>query len=98
MAEAPLKPGVNIQEQMALLEQFASATKTKVVMSPADIDPKDRPMEEMLNWCKEQQNIVVLSSSTILAAEPASRGVQNCKSTLLSKGIHPGQVFAATNT
>ncbi len=97
MAEAPLKPEEGTKEQMALLEQYAVATKTKVVMSPADLDPKDHPMEEMLAWCKEQRNIVVLRSATILAAEPASRSVQNCKSTLLSKGIHPGQVFAATN-
>ncbi len=33
---------------------------------------------------------------TILTCEPTSRNVQNCKSLLLSKGIHPGQVFAAT--
>jgi type II secretory ATPase GspE/PulE/Tfp pilus assembly ATPase PilB-like protein len=82
---------------MELLEQYASATKTKVVNSPSDIDPKDRIMEEMLSWCKDQKSIVVLKSGAILSSEPTSRAVQNCKSLMLSKGIHPGQVFAATS-
>ena len=84
-------------KQMALLEQYAAATKTKVVISPADLDVKDRVMGEMLAWCKEQKNIAVLRSAAILASDPTSRTVQNCKSLLLSKGVHPGQVYAATN-
>ncbi len=97
MAEATLRPDEGKKEQMAMLEQYASATKTKVVMSPSDIDPKDRMMEELLGWCKEQKNIIVLRSGVILSSDPTSRAVQNCKSMMLSKGIHPGQVFAATN-
>src|SRR3990167_1752365 len=97
MAEVTIKPEEGSKEEMALLEQYAAATKTKVVMSPADVDPKDRIMEEMLNWCKDQKTIVVLRSAAILSSEPTSRAVQNCKSLMLSKGIHPGQVFAATN-
>jgi type II secretory ATPase GspE/PulE/Tfp pilus assembly ATPase PilB-like protein len=84
------------KEQPSLLEQYATATKTKVITSPADLDTKDRVMEEMLSWCKEQGNIVVLKSASILSCEPTSRTVQNCKSLLLSKGIHPGQVYAST--
>ncbi len=79
-----------------LLDQYALATKTHVVGSPADLDTKDRVLEEMLAWCKEQGNLVVLKSATILSADPTSRTVQNCKSLLLSKGIHPGQVYATT--
>lgn len=96
MAEVTLPPGEGHKEQSALLEQYAAATKTKVITSPADIDSKDKVMEEMLAWCKEQANIVVLKSATILSSDPTSRTVQNCKSLLLSKGIHPGQVYAAT--
>lgn len=95
MAET-LSPEGGQKEQMALLEQYAAATKTKVVTSPADLDTKDNVMEEMLSWCKEQNNIVVLKSAAILSCDPTSRTVQNCKSLLLSKGIHPGQVYAAT--
>ena len=84
------------QEYIRILEQYASATKTKIVNSPSDLDAKDRVMEDMLSWCKEQANIVVLKSATILSSDPTSRAVQNCKSLLLSKGIHPGQVYAAT--
>lgn len=84
------------EERSHLLEQYAVATKTKVVTSPSDLDTKDHVMDEMLLWCKEQGNIVVLKSATILSSEPTSRTVQNCKSLLLSKGIHPGQVYAAT--
>src|SRR5690349_17784308 len=82
--------------KIALLEQYAAATKTKVINSPRDLDAKDKVMEEMLKWCKEQEDIVVLKSAVILSSDPTSRTVQNCKSLLLSKGIHPGQVFAAT--
>src|SRR5580700_10257165 len=85
-------------EPMSLLEQYATATRTKVVTSQTELDAKDRILEEMLSWCKEQSNIVVLKSATILSSEPTSRTVQNCKSLMLSKGIHPGQVFAATNS
>jgi type II secretory ATPase GspE/PulE/Tfp pilus assembly ATPase PilB-like protein len=84
------------KEQMALLEQFAAATFTKVITSQSDLDTRDRVMDEMLAWCKEQGNIVVLKSATILSSEPTSRTVQNCKSLMLSKGMHPGQVFATT--
>lgn len=84
------------KDSFELLEQYASATKTKVITTPSDLDTKDKVMDEMLPWCKEQANIVVLKSASILSAEPTSRTVQNCKSLLLSKGIHPGQVYAAT--
>jgi type II secretory ATPase GspE/PulE/Tfp pilus assembly ATPase PilB-like protein len=83
---------------MKLLEQFAAATRTKILLSQADLDTKDKVMDEMLLWCREQANIVVLKSATILSCDPTSRTVQNCKSLLLSKGIHPGQVYAATQT
>lgn len=81
----------------ALREQYANATKTKILTTPSDIDTKDKVMDEMYNWCNEH-NIVVLKSATILSADPTSRTVQNCKSILLSKGIHPGQVFAASES
>jgi len=96
MAEVTSPPEQTSKEQMALLEQFAAATRTKVITSQSDLDTKDKIMDEMLSWCKEQGNIVVLKSATILSSEPASRTVQNCKSLLLSKGIHPGQVYAST--
>lgn len=88
------------QEQAlnSLREHYAAATKTKIVASPGDIDSKDKVMEEMFSWCREQGDIVILKSATILAADPTSRTVQNCKSLLLSKGIHPGQVYATAES
>ncbi|MDX1901255.1 MAG: ATPase, T2SS/T4P/T4SS family [Gammaproteobacteria bacterium] len=82
--------------QMALLEQFAAATMTTVVTGQSDLDARDRVMDEMLTWCKEQGTLVILRSGTILSSDPTSRTVQNCKSLMLSKGIHPGQVFATS--
>ena len=96
MAEVTSPVGDVSEKEMALLEQYAAATRTKVVSSPSDIDTKDRAMDEMFLWCKEQGNIFVLKSGIILSCDPTSRTVQNCKSLLLSKGIHPGQVYAAT--
>ena len=91
-------PVTGIKDEMALLEQFASATFTKIITSQNDLDSKDRVMDEMLAWSREQGNIVVLRSATILSSDPTSRSVQNCKSLMLSKGIHPGQVFACTSS
>src|SRR5262245_44042911 len=96
MADITVTPKKDEKNRLEVLQQYAHATKTKVIASPADIDAKDKVMDEMLAWCKEQQNIVVLKSGVILSSEPTSRTVQNCKSLLLSKGIHPGQVYAAT--
>jgi len=83
------------EENSAQLEQYAAATGAKVLTSQNDLDTKDRVMDEMLQWCTEQKNIVVLKSAIILSSDPSSRAVQNCKSLLLSKGIHPGQVYAS---
>lgn len=91
-------PGRDQADNEALLEQYANATKTVVVHTPSDIDPKDRIMDEMLDWCVEQGNILVLKSGVILASDPTSRTVQNCKSVLLSRGIYPGQVYAAKSS
>lgn len=96
MSETSLKNDEEQQDQSNVLEQYATATKTKVLTSQNDLDTKDKVMDEMLPWCTEQGNIVVLRSATILSSDPTSRSVQNCKSLMLSKGIHPGQVYAAT--
>ena len=91
-----MTPEEEQRDRAALLEQYALATKTKVLTSPSDLDTKDKILDEMLGWCKDQGNIVVLKSATIFSSDPTSRTVQNCKSFMISKGIHPGQVFAAT--
>jgi type IV pilus assembly protein PilB len=93
---ADMKASSEQEHEKSLLEQYAAATKTKVISSPSDLDTKDKIMEEMFTWCKEQGDIVVLKSAVILSSNPAARAVQNCKSLLLSKGIHPGQIYAAT--
>jgi type II secretory ATPase GspE/PulE/Tfp pilus assembly ATPase PilB-like protein len=85
-------------DNIIALEQYAAATNTKVLTRQSDLDPKDRVMEEIISWCRDQGNIVVLKSATILSSDPTSRTVQNCKSLLLNKGVNPGYVYAATNT
>src|SRR5688500_8539981 len=93
---SPAKQDASNTHLENLREQYATATKTKVINNLSDLDSKDKFLEEMYTWCKEQNNIVVLKSGTILSSEPTSRTVQNCKSLLLSKGIFPGQVYAAS--
>ena len=93
---SPSLEDISEAEKMQLLEQFATATRTKILTSQADLDAKDKVMDEMLLWCREQHTIVVLKSATILSSDPTSRTVQNCKSLMLSKGVYPGQVYAAT--
>lgn len=84
------------QQEKDLLYLYASATRTEVLTSQAQLDLKDKAMEEMLSWCKNEGNVVVLKSGTILSADPSSRRVQNCKSIMLTKGIYPGHIYAAT--
>src|SRR5579862_5110338 len=96
MSEVMLPPDEDQKDKQELLALYATATKTKVLSSPNDLDSKDKVMEEMFAWCKEQGDIIVLKSGTILSSNPTSRAVQNCKSLMLSKGMHPGQVYAST--
>ena len=98
MADATTTTTKKPVDQHALLEHYANATKTKVITTAADLDPADKVLEAMYNWCHAQGDIVVLKSATILSANPASRSVQNCKSLLLSRGIHPGMVYAADHS
>ncbi len=86
------------QDNMAALQLYASATHTQVVQGMTELDVKDKAMDEMIGWCAGEQDIVVLKSGTILSADPTSRKVQNCKSVMLTKGVYPGQVFAATSS
>lgn len=85
-------------EDMAALQLYATATHTQVVRGMTELDVKDKAMDEMREWCVAEKNIVVLKSGTILSADPTSRKIQNCKSIMLTKGIYPGQVFAATSS
>lgn len=88
----------NDSTELAQLEHYAKATQTKVLTSTADIDLKDHVLPEMYSWCNERGNTVVLRSGSILSSAPISREIQNCKSVMLSKGIPPGRVFAATKS
>jgi len=84
------------QGQLVQLEKYASLLKRKILTTQADLDPHDRPMVEMHLWCEKQDDIVVLSSGMILASDPSSRSVQNCKIVMTGKGLRPGKVMPAT--
>lgn len=79
------------------LEQYASATHSKILENQADLDPKDRAMPEMLAWCREQQHIVVLQSGNILTCYPTSRLLQNCRIVMTNRGLVPGAVYPASS-
>ncbi len=85
-------------QEHQVLEQYAALAQRKIITSQADLSPKDHALAEMLAWCREQKNIVVLQSCTILTSEPTSRLVQNCKIVMHNKGLVPGLVFPATDT
>lgn len=80
----------------SILQRYASATKTRVVTSSRHLHKGERVLPLMLNWCRKRKDIVVLSNGSILTSNPTSRDIQNCKATLISHGIPPGRVFAAT--
>lgn len=80
-----------------LLERYARASNDVVLSNQAELDPKDRAMPQMLLWCREQSNIVVLNSGAILSGNPSDRKVQNCKIVMINHGLTPKRVRAATN-
>ncbi len=77
------------------LERYAKAANTKVLQSQSDLDPSDRPMDEMAAWCHQREEIVVLRSGVILTSDPTSRDVQNCKIVMINRGLKPGKVMPA---
>jgi type IV pilus assembly protein PilB len=83
--------------ELELLEKYAQASNDVVLSSQADLDPKDRAMPEMLQWCRQQGNVVVLASGNILTSHPSDRRVHNCKIVMLNHGLTPKRVRAATN-
>jgi type II secretory ATPase GspE/PulE/Tfp pilus assembly ATPase PilB-like protein len=70
----------------------------KVYASQAELDPKDRPMVEMQEWCERQGDIVVLKSGLILTSDIFSRSVQNCKTILQQKFFKTGKVVEASQS
>lgn len=88
---------MDTDQQLKNLKEYAEITRSKILESQSDLDPKDRAMPPMLAWCREQTNIVVLQSGNILCSDPTSRLIQNCKATMINRGLKPGLVFAATN-
>lgn len=84
-----------IKEQQ--LKKYAEVTNQKILSSQADLPPNSHQIPEMLNWCKEQGDIIVLNDGTIISSNPGTRQVQNCKTVMLQEGIRPGQTKPATN-
>lgn len=68
----------------------------KIVRSQAELDPKDIPLLDMADWCRQRGTLIVLKSGTILATNPTARDVQNCKIMMVNRGLHPGKVMTAT--
>ncbi|HYF97856.1 MAG TPA: ATPase, T2SS/T4P/T4SS family [Coxiellaceae bacterium] len=89
-----MKNSQNTEQE--LLNQYAALMGCKVLVSQSDLNPKDRAVPEMLAWCRQQADIVVLLSGSILSANPSSRAVQNCKVVMQDKGIVPGAIYPAT--
>ncbi len=89
---------MNNQLEQQLLEQYASLASCKILSSQSDLSPKERAVPEMLAWCREQGEIVVLLSGAILTSNPGSRKVQNAKVVMQDKGLVPGLVYPATSS
>jgi type II secretory ATPase GspE/PulE/Tfp pilus assembly ATPase PilB-like protein len=86
----------NLDLEMEQLQKFAETAKQdKVLTSQSDLDPKLHAAPEMLVWCRQQGNIVVLNDGTILTSNPSSRTVQNCKIVMSHQGLRPEGVLAA---
>jgi type II secretory ATPase GspE/PulE/Tfp pilus assembly ATPase PilB-like protein len=67
-----------------------------ILSSQSDLEPSDKPMLEMREWCERQGDVLVLKSGTILTRHLHSRSVQNCKTMLAQKHLKAGKVLEAT--
>lgn len=96
MSEIPEQTEIESDSEIIeALERYAKAAKTQVLHSQSDLDPRDRPMAEMNDWCEQRDTIVVMSSGLILTTEPTSRDLQNCKIAMINRGLQPGKVMPA---
>lgn len=82
---------------MMMDKQLSEHPEHKVLTSQAELGPTTRAMLAMHEWCQEHEDLVVLQDGTILACDPISRNVQNCKIVMLNKGLRPGKVLPATH-
>lgn len=87
-----------LNDDLDRLTQYANSVGLKVLTSQSDLDPKDRALPEMVAWCRQQGNIVVLKSRMILSNAPMSREVQNCKIVMRHQGFTPGRVMPAVSS
>lgn len=83
-----------VDQQIDVLKEYAERTKTKVFATQQDLDAY-HILEEMLPFCIQRREIIVLTDGRILTSQPTSRLVQNCKTVMLGKGLMPGKVLAA---
>ena len=67
------------QLDQELLEKYAKASNVRILNSQSDLDPRDRILPQMLDWCKRQGDVVVLANGLALTCNPTSRAIQNCK-------------------
>ena len=88
-------PEENDEALEKALERYAEAARSKVLYSQADLDPRDKPMPDMNDWCDQRDNIVVMQSGLIITSDPTSREVQNCKIAMINRGLQPGKVKPA---
>ncbi len=78
------------------LNDYAKATRSKILENQSDLHPKNKALACMVDWCRQQEGIVVLDNHHILSSDPFSRVVPNCKAIMLNQQLTPGPVFAAT--
>ena len=86
------------------LEQYAKMTQMRVCRSYEDLAQvypdkamHELVMPEMLGWCLLHRQVLVLCDGRILTADPSSQQVQNCRITMLNKGLAPGALWPASS-
>lgn len=89
---------LSVEQEMEQLEKYAKASNQKVLTSQSDLDPKIKASSEMLSWCRERGDIVVLNDGSILSSNPSSRAVQNCKIVMMHQGLRPEKVSPASSS
>lgn len=67
------------------------------VTQQGQLDPKDKPIPDIAEWCIQRGNIVAMKSGLILTGDPSSRNVRNIKTMMINRKYRPGKVLRATD-
>lgn len=82
--------------ETAFLRRYAKAAGVNFIETQADLGSNVELASNLLPWCREQGDIVVLATGDILTSNPVGRELQNCKIVMRNQGLKVGKILPAS--